>query len=160
MTVNGNTDNLWASITETNIYGTSNAALSFEGLSEGQTLTGSIYFTIKASDPDNVDNIKAYVDGTTLLKEERYDPYDFPLKTSSFSSGEHTVDAIATLKDGSDVRASISVVFGKSTSTTTTTTATSTNSNPAPTTDSSSSDDDATDKFGVKMIYPTKSSGS
>jgi hypothetical protein len=155
VTVNGNTNNSWASITETKISGAGggssadtgssaepSVSLSFVNLTEGQTLTGSLTFTVKASDHTKVNNIKAYVDGTTLLKEEKYDPYDFPLKTSSFSTGKHTLDAVATLKDGSTVTKSISVVFGESTSTTTSTSSSST-----------------TDKFGVSMIHPTKSNG-
>lgn len=153
ITVNGNTDNLWASITEANISGASAGTtqvtsdppvtLSFSGLSEGQTLNSAVVFTVKASDPSKVDNIKAYVDGSTLLKTERYDPYDFPLNPSSFSSGTHKIDAIATLKNGGTVSRSVSVNFGASIT------------SPTPVNPSSS----AIDKFGVKMVYPTKSNG-
>lgn len=149
VTVNGNTNNAWASITETNISAAGTAttvespvSLSFVNLTQGQTITGSISFTVAASDPSKVSSIKAYVDGKTLLKEELYEPYDFPLNTSSFSSGTHTIDAVATLKSGGSVSKSISVSFG--------------GSSPTTTPDSSSS---TADKFGVKTLYPTKSSG-
>lgn len=150
--VNGNSNNSWASITETNISGAGSTApapspvtLSFVGLTEGQTVTGSVSFSVSASDPTKVSSVKAYVDGTTLLKEELYAPYDFSLNTDSFSSGTHQIVAKAALKDGTTVSKSISVVFGGSTTT------------PPPTTPPPSGS--TADKFGVKMIYPTKSSG-
>jgi hypothetical protein len=157
LTVNGNSNNSWASVTETNISGAGSAApttpapspvtLSFAGLTAGQTVTGSVSFSVSASDPAKVSSVKAYVDGTTLLKEELYTPYDFSLNTGSFSSGNHQIVATAALKDGTTASKSISVVFGSASTPPTT----------PPTTPPPSGS--ATDKFGVKMIHPTKSSG-
>ncbi|WP_415282145.1 discoidin domain-containing protein [Candidatus Nitrososphaera sp. FF02] len=153
LTVNGNSANSWASVTEVNVSAAGAAApsgspvaLSFAGLAVGQTVTGSVSFTVVASDPSKVSSVKAYVDGTKLIKEELYAPYDFSLNTSSYSSGTHQIVATAGLKDGTTVSKSISVVFGGSTT-------------PAPTPTPTPTPSSGTDQFGVKMIHPTKSSG-
>jgi hypothetical protein len=116
ITVSGNTENNWASLTEIDVRGHEIPAVSsatttdFANVGANSVLSGSYTLVVTAADPERISKIDLYVD-SRYIKTEYNDPYEFGVGTSQFSDGPHLLKAVAEDESGSEITATNAVVF-------------------------------------------------
>jgi len=121
ITVNGNTENKWASISEVRIFGypastqtplptpppppptpsarTTELDIATTYPKAGSTIKGTITAVATVSGNVNVKKIDGFLD-STLIRTELYKPYEFKFDTTKFVDGPHKFRAIATGSSG------------------------------------------------------------
>jgi hypothetical protein len=112
ITVLGNTQNNWASITEVDLdgYVASPPTIAFSNVDGSLILAGTYTVQVSASDPARISKIDMYVD-SAFIKTEYNDPYLFSLDTSKFADGSHTLKAIAKDTSGNFITATKTASF-------------------------------------------------
>jgi len=148
LTVNGNTQNAWASVTELRIDGgtdTTAPAVNVTSPANGATLsTGTVGVAGTASDASGIQRVEVSLDGgayATATPASSTSWSSWTAQVSVTSAGSHKITARAT------------DTAGNQSTTTVTDTYVSGGSTPTPTPTS------GLDKFGIKMLYPTISDG-
>jgi len=160
ITVNGNTQTLWTSITEIGVNGhepikdTIDPAIEITSPANGATLiqqNGKITFHGTASDDTALDRVGLRVDNGQYSMATPKAAGDWSTWSASFdmASGQHVIYARATDKTGNQALASSSI-----------TTSSGTSSGGSGGTEPPASDTGSLDNFGIKKLYATKSGGN
>jgi hypothetical protein len=116
ITVSGNTENNWASLTEIDVRGHEIPAVSsatttdFANVGANSVLSGSYTLVVTAADPERISKIDLYVD-SRYIKTEYNDPYEFRLDTTKFSDGNHTLKTVAKERSGNLLTKNVTVSF-------------------------------------------------
>lgn len=130
ITVNGNTENKWASISEVSIFGypagtqtplpTPTPPPTNEGTNEldivityptaGSTIKGTITAVATVSGNVNVQKIDGFLD-STFIRTELYEPYEFKIDTTKFADGPHKFKATATGSSALTATAEINITI-------------------------------------------------
>ena len=116
ITVWGNTENNWASLTEIDVRGYEISSVltlpgvDFANADEGSVLSGTYNVVVTAQQPERISRIDLYVD-STFVKTEYNDPYEFGVGTTNFSDGNHIIKAVASDTSGALITETQAVTF-------------------------------------------------